>query len=104
LSARISGKGKDAPDQLQPAVLSVSSDIRMLVAIVEELPDGHLTVFVPLAPTPGVGFLQVVSHSKVEKLDASMTDALGWILHWGEGTEKLLHSQRQPNATPGTQA
>ena len=104
LSARISGKGKDAPEQLQPAVLSVSSDIRMLVAIVEELPDGHLTVFVPLAPTPGVGFLQVVSGSKVEKLDASMTDALGWILNWGEGTEKLLHSQRQPNATSGTQA
>ena len=82
--------GKDAPDQLQPAVLSFSPDIQMLAAIVEELPDDKMTVFVPLAPTPGVGFLQIVHRSKVEKLDAPMTEALGWFMNWGGDTQKLF--------------
>ena len=49
--------GKDVPAQLQPALLTVSPGTRMLVAIVEELPDGDLTVFAPLAPTPALGML-----------------------------------------------
>ena len=88
LATRISGK--EAPAQLQPAVLSVTADIRMLVAIVEELPDDKMTVFMPLAPTPGVGFLQIVSRSKVEKLDAPMTDTLGWFMNWGGDTQDLF--------------
>lgn len=86
--------GKDVPDELQPALLTASPGIRMVVAIVEELPDGHFTVFVPLAPTPGVGFLQIVDSTKVEKLDVSMTDALGWFLDWGLEGEVLLRSRR----------
>jgi uncharacterized membrane protein len=84
--------GKDA-EKLQPALLHVTPDTRMLVAIVEKLPSGELTVFVPLAPTPGVGFLQIVSPEKVEKLDSSMTDALGWFMNWGAGTEALFKSK-----------
>jgi uncharacterized membrane protein len=82
--------GKEVPEQLQPALLSVTPEINMLVAIVEKLPNGDLTVFVPLAPTPGIGFLQIVSPSKVQKLDSSMSDALGWFLNWGAGTEALF--------------
>jgi len=91
--------GKDVPDRLQPAILSLSPDIRMLVAIVEELPDDNMTVFVPLAPTPGIGFLQIVNRSKVEKLDTPMTDALGWVMNWGGGTEKLFYKRNQSNVT-----
>jgi uncharacterized membrane protein len=90
--------GKDAPDQLHPAMLSLSPDIRMVAAIVEELPDGKMTVFVPLAPTPGVGFLQIVNRSKVEKLDASMADALGWFLNWGGDTQKLFQQKNQSSS------
>ena len=99
LATRISGK--EAPDQLQPAVLSVTADIRMLVAIVEELPDDKMTVFMPLAPTPGVGFLQIVSRSKIEKLDSPMADTLGWFLNWGSGTEMLIHPQKPDEGDPG---
>ena len=62
----------------------------MLVAVVEELGDGNVTVFLPLAPTPGVGVLQIVPAARVEPLESSMTDALGWVLNWGVGTEQLL--------------
>lgn len=92
LSNWIAGEG--VSEQLQPALLSVTPDSRMLVAIVEVLPSGELTVFVPLAPTPGVGFLQIVSPDKVQKLDSSMTAALGWFLNWGAGTEELFKAQK----------
>jgi uncharacterized membrane protein len=64
--------------------------------IVEELPGGDLTVFVPLAPTPGVGMLQIVSGTKVQKLECRMTDALGWNLNWGMGTDALFKTPNAP--------
>lgn len=82
--------GKDAPSQLQPALLTVAPGTRMLVAIVEELPNDQLTVFVPIAPTPGMGMLQIVDASKVEPLETSMSSALGWVLNWGVGTQTML--------------
>ncbi|TDI37628.1 MAG: DUF502 domain-containing protein [Acidobacteria bacterium] len=90
--------GDAANEQLQPALLDVLPGTRMLVAIVEELPDDLVTVFVPIAPTPGVGFLQIVHSNKVKKLDAPMTDALGWLLNWGTGTEALLRSGKDPQS------
>ena len=94
LASRIAGK--DAPSQLQPALLSVAPGTRMLVAIVEELPNDELTVFVPIAPTPGMGVLQIVSASKVERLETSMSNALGWVFNWGIGTETLLGGRAEP--------
>ncbi len=94
LAGRIAGN--DAPSQLQPALLTTAPGIRMLVAIVEELPNAELTVFVPIAPTPGMGVLQIVSASKVERLEASMSSALGWVLNWGIGTETILGGHAKP--------
>ncbi len=88
LATRMSGN--DTPQQLQPALLTVSPGARMLVAVVEQLPNGLLTVFVPVAPTPGMGHLQIVASENVERLDASMSSALGWVLNWGTGTQALL--------------
>ena len=88
LSARLSGKEESG--KLQPALMTVSPGARMLVAIVEELEDGNLTVFMPTAPTPGIGFLQIVSPAKIERLECPMSDALGWALNWGAGTGALF--------------
>ena len=85
--------GKEVPKQLQPGLMTVSPDTKMLVAIIEELPGEELTVFVPLAPTPGLGMLQIVSKAKVKQLECSMTDALGWTLNWGAGTDALFKSR-----------
>ena len=87
--------GKNVPGQLHPALLHVTPEIRILVAIVEELPEGDLTVFVPLAPTPGVGMLQIVNAAKVQKLECRMTDALGWNLNWGMGTDALFQTSKK---------
>ena len=34
--------------------------------------------------------LQIVSPSKVQKLECQMTDVLGWNLNWGMGTDALF--------------
>lgn len=93
LSARLAGKEKDT--QLQPAMMTVAPETRMIVAVVEELPGGYASVLVPLAPTPGLGFLQIVKEDKLERLECSMADALGWILNWGADTKSLF-----PNGMP----
>ena len=87
LSQRLSGAEEES---LQPALLAVSPDARILVAIVEELQDGNVTVFAPMAPAPGLGLLQIVSASKLERLECSMGDALSWPMNWGTGTEALF--------------
>ncbi len=92
LSSRLSGR--DVPGQLQPALLAVAPDARMLAYIVEEHADGNLTLFVPLGSTPGIGTIQIVGNAKVERLDASMMDTLGCLFNWGVGTEALLKRQR----------
>lgn len=96
LSARLSGSEEES---LQPALLKMEGGARMLVAIVETLPDGHLTVFVPMSPTPGIGVLQIVSPDKLELLECSMSDALGWTLNWGAGTQDILKGIK--GGTPG---
>ena len=96
LSARLSGSEEES---LQPALLKMEGGARMLAAIVEKLPDGHLTVFVPMSPTPGIGVLQIVSPDKLELLECSMSDALGWTLNWGAGTQDILKGIK--GGTPG---
>ena len=60
-------------------LLSVAPGTRMLVAIAEELPHDQLTVFVPLAPKPALGVLQIVSAAKVglESLSARRCSTAG---------------------------
>lgn len=87
LSQRLSG---EEDESLQPALMTIAPGARILVAIIEELPDGNLTVFAPMAPAPGMGFLQIVSPAKLERLECSMSDALSWPLNWGAGTEALF--------------
>ena len=86
--------GRDISDELQPALLQSDPGVRKLAFIVENPAEGDLTVFVPLAPTPGIGTLQLVSRDKVELLDASFMDAVGCLFNWGAGTGALLRSTR----------
>jgi uncharacterized membrane protein len=91
LTRRIAGH--DMPNQLQPALIHTTPGTHLLGFIVEEHQGGKFTVFVPLAPTPGVGTLQIVNHEKIQKIEAPMKDALGAILNWGVGTEDLLKTK-----------
>ena len=100
LSQRLSGEEEE---RLQPALMTVAPDARILVAVVEELQDGNVTVFAPFAPAPGLGQLQIVNPSKLELLECSMADALSWPLNWGADTEALFTKKAEPaQATKGS--
>ena len=87
--------GEDVPDQLQPAIVEVAPQSHMFAFVVEEAPDNRVVVFVPLAPTPGVGTLQIVARARITLLDASFGDAIGCLFNWGVGTAELLASHRR---------
>lgn len=59
------------------------SGTRAMGFLVESLPDGRCTVFVPTAPVATVGNLFVVAHDKVHRIDASVADTLTVITQWG---------------------
>ena len=62
----------------------------MLAFIIEELPDGRYTLFVPSIPTPLAGAVYVVERIKVHPLDIPFTDALKTISRWGSGSKDLV--------------
>ncbi len=86
-SSRLSAT--DVPDKLQPAFVD-NGNVRQLAFIVEEHGNGDVTLFVPLASTPGVGQVQVVRAENVEKLDVTVMEALGPLFNWGDGTKALV--------------
>ena len=81
--------GEDIPN-MQPALLELTPGIRTVGFIVEELDDDLVTVFQPLTSLPTMGTLQIVSESKVERLDATFMDAIGWYFNWGADTRAVL--------------
>jgi uncharacterized membrane protein len=86
LSLRLSGDS--SLDFYQPAMIQYSEKIRTPAFIVEEHQNGDFTVLFPIAPTPGLGTIQVVSKDSVEKLDVPVTQALECYWHWGVGTKE----------------
>ena len=87
--------GSDHPNELQPAFLEVSPGNRMFCFIVEEVPDhDSAVIFVPLAPTPGVGHVHIADRDRVAPIDASFGDAVGCLFNWGAGAAELVSARR----------
>jgi len=83
--------GSDHPDQLQPAFLKTVDGNRVVCFIVEEVPQhDSAVIFVPLAPTPGIGTVQIASHKRLEPMEATFGDAVGCLFNWGAGTGQLI--------------
>ncbi len=96
--------GEDVPDQLQPAVVEVAPQSHMFAFVVEEAPDNRVVVFVPLAPTPGVGTLQIVDRGRVTLLNVSFGEAIGCLFNWGVGTGALLAAHKQSKEIDSSKA
>lgn len=63
--------------------------------ISEMLPDEHVSIFIPTAPSPVNGFFFFVKKSEVIELDISVDDALKYIVSMGVVPPQL----RRPNLT-----
>jgi uncharacterized membrane protein len=58
--------------------------------VVEELQDGHYTVYVPSAPTPAAGTVYVMEARRVHIVDVPFPHALRCVAQWGVGSSALL--------------
>lgn len=58
--------------------------------VVEELPDGQYTVFVPSVPTPAAGTVYILEPRRVHVVDVPFTQAVRCIAQWGVGCSSLL--------------
>jgi len=83
--------GSDRPEQLQPAFLRTGDGNRLVCFIVEDVPQhDSAVIFVPLAPTPGIGTVQITHRSRLEPMEATFGDAVGCLFNWGSGTGRLI--------------
>jgi uncharacterized membrane protein len=92
LTRRLGGhEGTEMP------VAAVKMDDHELIGIVmDRLPDGRCSVFVPSSPTPAVGSLIVVPGDRVRVVEVSMRQALGCLSQWGAGTTAVMGASTRP--------
>jgi uncharacterized membrane protein len=84
---RFPGLEGDAP----PEPVLVQTDEGWAIALlVERLPNGFYTVFLPESPTPTSGSVRIVEASRVRPLDASMLSLLACLTRSGSGAGALV--------------
>lgn len=74
----------------EPALLTRKDEMPTLVFVVEHLPQGHLVIFTPSAPTAFTGSIQIVLRTDVEILHVPVMDVIKSYSYWGVGTAKIL--------------
>lgn len=67
--------------------------------VVEKHEDGRYTVFVPSAPTPGVGTIYILVKERVHLVDAPFMNTVKCVSRFGAGSAELLKAMRAPEAT-----
>lgn len=91
-------------DRFAPALAEIEEAL-VPAFVVEEHADGRYTVFVPSAPTPGVGTIYIIARERVHLLDASFFQTVKCITSWGVGSKELLLSMRpEPESNPTMKA
>ena len=87
LTLRLAGDGEE--NTWKPALVELE-DALVPAFIIEELPDGRFTIFVPSVPTPLAGAVYVLSRERVHILDIPFTQAVSSISRWGAGSKDLV--------------
>jgi uncharacterized membrane protein len=72
------------------AMVDTDDGALMPVFVIEELPDGRYTVFVPSVPTPLAGAVFIYQSDRVHFVDVPLRQALGVVSRWGEGAKGLV--------------
>jgi uncharacterized membrane protein len=89
----------DETERFAPA-LAEMEDALVPAFVVEEHADGRYTVFVPSAPTPGVGAIYIIARERVHMVDLPFLKTVMCVSSWGVGCVELLKSMRHaPEST-----
>ena len=87
LLARMTGAEHD---QTWAVALVEFDDATVPGFVVEELPNGKYTVFVPSVPTPAAGAVYVMEARRVHIVDIPFAQALKSVAQWGVGTASFV--------------
>jgi uncharacterized membrane protein len=98
LTQRLAGDSEESA--WQPALAEIEEAL-VPAFIIEELPDGRYTVFVPSIPTPFAGAVYVLARARVHPVDVPFTQAVRTISRWGSGSKELVAAMRDRSAGPG---
>ena len=91
LTQRLAGDGGETA--WRPAMAEIE-DALVPAFIIEELPDGRFTVFVPSIPTPFAGAVYILDRQRVHVVDVPFTDAVKSISRWGSGSKDMVAAMR----------
>ncbi len=86
-------------EKLAPAFVEIE-DALAPAFVVEQHADGRCTVFVPSAPTPGVGAIYIMARERVHLVDAPFLQAVKCISRWGAGSAELVQAMRGRQGLP----
>jgi uncharacterized membrane protein len=88
--------GIETSDTFRPAFVEIE-DALVPAFVVEVHTDGRYTIFVPSAPTPGIGAIYIMDGARVHLLDTSLLKTVKCVSRWGAGSAELLQAMRKPH-------
>jgi uncharacterized membrane protein len=95
--------GLDGDARPEPVIVETDEGWA-LALLVERLPQGFCTVFLPDAPTPTSGAVRIVEAARVRPVEASMLSLLACLTRSGSGAGALVgKALGEPNAGSGGQ-
>lgn len=85
-------RGMEDADRYAPALVEIEGGL-VPAFIIEEFADAA-TIFVPAAPTPGVGSIYILPRARV-RINATFMETVKCISGWGAGAETLVATLQQ---------
>lgn len=98
---RLAGLEAKTNEDLKPVVLVRMNNGWQLGFLADAFNDGQVAVFMPGAPDPSSGVVQIVSANHITPLNISYIDALACLEQSGRGLPKLLASSSFEAAAGG---
>jgi uncharacterized membrane protein len=101
LASRLGGDEKLS--HFKPALVRTWGNMQTFAFVVEEHANGDYTIFIPIAPTPSVGYVSIIGPDDVRLLDVPASKALSAVLSWGHGAAEAVQASTTtpPTADPG---
>jgi len=90
LTQRLAGESEGKA--WRPALAEIEESL-VPAFIIEELENGHFTVFVPSIPTPFAGAVYILSPDRVHPLNVPFAQAVRVISQWGSGCKDLVAAE-----------
>ncbi|HKT17003.1 MAG TPA: hypothetical protein VJR47_03105 [Stellaceae bacterium] len=97
LAQQLAGHGQD--EAWKPALAEIEEAL-VPAFIIEALPDGRSTVFVPSVPTPFAGSIYILSPERVHPVAIPLTQAIKALSSWGVGAKDLVAAMEQAPLGP----